>query len=286
MCAAAAVFAVEPAGTVSMRRDTPVDLRLEESVSSASARPGDRVVFTVAEDVRVGGSRVVVRRGSAAWGRINSATPRSRMARDGRLEIQLEAVCLADGSQVPLRGSPESAASGSRQSGGSDDALFLIPAFPVMLFIAGRDVELQRGHEITAWTARDVEVDLSRAAGTGPVTKCEVALTSDAESRAPLPANAPSVVVVRSDPAGADIFVDGKFAGQTPSTLRLAPGDRNISIKMDGRAPWQRTLVVTPGGEANVAATLQSLAPAAPAEPWLWPLPPASPKSTAQKASK
>jgi hypothetical protein len=63
-------------------------------------------------------------------------------------------------------------------------------------------------------------------------------------------------VIVKSTPAGADIDVDGKYVGSTPSTVQLAPGDHDISIEKDGMTPWQRTMTVSAGGNSSIDATL------------------------------
>jgi len=270
--ACAPAGAVEPAGTVTLLRSAPVELRLEQAVSSSTARVGERIVFSVAEDVWAS-KRVVIRRGSAAWGRITAVSPPSRLARDGRIQIELEGVCLADGSRGSLRGAPENSAdaSSARRSGGGD-SIFLVPAFPVLLFMQGRDVHLEQGTEITAWTEGPATLSVGRLAS-APVTECNSPSDTSVVARS-TPSDARSTVVVRSNPAGADILVDGKFAGQTPSTLRLEPGDRHISLRLPGRATWQRTLSVTPAGQSNLSAVLEEQTVATDDKPWLWSVPP------------
>lgn len=61
---------------------------------------------------------------------------------------------------------------------------------------------------------------------------------------------------VTSTPAGADIEVDGAFAGSTPSSLELAPGDHDIAIVKDGYKKWTRKLRIT-GGDISITADLQ-----------------------------
>lgn len=63
-------------------------------------------------------------------------------------------------------------------------------------------------------------------------------------------------VTIASTPVGADIEVDGKFMGSTPSVLHLEQGDHNIAIKKAGYKDWQRTMTVT-AGEINVSPELQ-----------------------------
>jgi len=65
-----------------------------------------------------------------------------------------------------------------------------------------------------------------------------------------------STVIVRSTPPGADINVDGKYVGSTPSTIQLTPGDHEVSIEKEEMRPWQRTLTVTAGGSTSIDATL------------------------------
>jgi hypothetical protein len=63
-------------------------------------------------------------------------------------------------------------------------------------------------------------------------------------------------VLVASDPAGAEIYVDGRFAGQTPSTLHVAGGSHRIELKADGRKPWVRELQITKGSQVSVHPVL------------------------------
>lgn len=67
----------------------------------------------------------------------------------------------------------------------------------------------------------------------------------------------PANVTVKSTPPGADISVDGKFMGNTPSTIQLAPGEHQVLIEKEGLRPWQRTMTVSPGGSITLDATLE-----------------------------
>ena len=61
-----------------------------------------------------------------------------------------------------------------------------------------------------------------------------------------------------SDPPGADIFVDGKFVGNTPSTLTLAPGSHEIRMESAGRKTWTRTVETSAGGRITLRGTLDA----------------------------
>lgn len=71
------------------------------------------------------------------------------------------------------------------------------------------------------------------------------------------PVAQPSNVIVKSTPAGADINVDGKYMGSTPSTIQLVPGDHQVSIEKENLRPWQRTMTVSTGGSLTIDATLE-----------------------------
>ncbi len=74
------------------------------------------------------------------------------------------------------------------------------------------------------------------------------------------PANADAgsgTVRISSEPDGADISVDGKFVGTTPSTLRLAAGPHDIELKAAGRQPWRRTLDVLKDSDISLKASLE-----------------------------
>jgi len=68
---------------------------------------------------------------------------------------------------------------------------------------------------------------------------------------------APSSVVVKSTPPGADINVDGKWMGNTPSTLQLSPGEHTVTIEKEGLISWGRTMTVNAGGSVAINATLE-----------------------------
>jgi hypothetical protein len=50
-------------------------------------------------------------------------------------------------------------------------------------------------------------------------------------------------VIVDSDPAKADVLIDGDFRGTTPLTLKLPPRQVKVRIERQGFEPWERSLV-------------------------------------------
>lgn len=65
-----------------------------------------------------------------------------------------------------------------------------------------------------------------------------------------------AVVSVTSDPPGADIYVDGQFVGNTPSTLHLTAGAHAIKIESAGKRAWERQMDVLKDSKVSLSATL------------------------------
>lgn len=66
-----------------------------------------------------------------------------------------------------------------------------------------------------------------------------------------------AMVSVSSDPAGADIYVDEKFVGNTPSVLHLAAGIHEIKIQFAGKKAWERQLDVLRDSKLTLNPTLK-----------------------------
>ncbi len=87
-----------------------------------------------------------------------------------------------------------------------------------------------------------------------------------AQAAAP-PAAAPSEKVEKvkcnfsSTPAGAEITLDGKYVGSTPSEIELTTGTHVVVFSMPGFGQWKRELTVLSGSVLNVSAILQKETP-------------------------
>ena len=65
-------------------------------------------------------------------------------------------------------------------------------------------------------------------------------------------------LLVTSDPAGADVFLNGdKQSGQTPMTLQLAPGKYNIVLRLPGYDAYSGSVQVRDEVQTRVDATLR-----------------------------
>ena len=61
-------------------------------------------------------------------------------------------------------------------------------------------------------------------------------------------------VHITSSPSGGEIYVDGKFFGNAPSGIALAPGEHVVRVTLGGKE-WTRTVEIT-GGEIQLRAEL------------------------------
>jgi S1-C subfamily serine protease len=65
-----------------------------------------------------------------------------------------------------------------------------------------------------------------------------------------------SKVTITADVPEAEVFVDGKFVGNSPSTLTLPAGSHSIEVKDAKEASWKRDLEVLSDGDVNLRAVL------------------------------
>ena len=242
---------------------TPVKLRLTRTISSADAKVGERVDFEVLEDVKVGETIIIPRTG-IALATITEAQPKRRLGRGGKLNVNIDHVRLASGEKAALRAVKE--LEGGGHTGAMTGAIVatsivFFPAAPFFLFIKGKDITIPKGTEITAYINGDISLDHRKFAPLAQGQGNEQAAPALPEAQAE---QAPfftdpefSSVTIKSIPFGAEISIDGKFVGNTPSTLRLKSGDHKISVKQPGYVLWERTITLSAGGNITVNATLE-----------------------------
>jgi hypothetical protein len=70
---------------------------------------------------------------------------------------------------------------------------------------------------------------------------------------------APVRLSISSDPTGAEITLDGKYLGSTPSQSLTPEGDHTIKVSKRGFVAWERTLTIKSGDSIAVNAELEKL---------------------------
>jgi PEGA domain-containing protein len=243
---------------------TRVRVRLDQSLSSATAEEGQSVNLSVTDDVKVGDS-VVIAQGATCVGTIVKAVPKRRLGRAGKLDFAIERVVSVDGSSIPLRYSPTKKEGGSEavKSGVLAGAAAVVfwPAAPVFLLMHGKDVTINKGIVVEVFTDQRFVLTQKAAvmppAGSStlqPMGEAGTAVAGPAAASGPL--GSPSAVMaVRSEPDGAEVELDGAFIGNTPASLKLAPGPHSLVVKK-GSASWTRTIHIQPGSTVTVIAPL------------------------------
>ena len=224
---------------------TPVKLRTSRTISSADAHTGDTLDFEVLEDV-MAQNTLVIPKGGIAWGTVTDAQPKRRMARGGKLDVNIDSVRLVDGEKIPLRAVKDvkgGGHTGAMTGAIVGTAIVFFPAAPLFLFMHGKDISIPKGTEITAYINGDTRLVQAKFQPTNPDTASSTVTTSSA------------LLDISSTPPGADIEVDGKFVGSTPSSISLSPGDHDIVVKKTGFSAWEKKVSVS-SGHINIAAEL------------------------------
>ncbi len=92
-----------------------------------------------------------------------------------------------------------------------------------------------------------------------PASGDATSATSPAELANTSPPASPEgvgTVSISSEPDSAEIFVDEKFYGNTPATLKLPKGSHEFVLKLPGHADWRRTLEVLKSSKLSLKAVL------------------------------
>jgi hypothetical protein len=202
---------------------------------------------------------------------VTEAQAKRRMARGGKLDINIDYAKLVDSEKAPLRAVKEVKGGGhtAAMTGGIvATSLVFFPAAPFFLFMHGKDISIPKGTEITAYVNRDMKLDIAKFQTSPPpptappAASDSAARASTTSARAPAPATPAAAsaeqahLQVSSAPDGADIEIDGSFVGNTPSTIGVAAGQHKITVRKTGFTPWERTIIVS-SGQVSVNAVLE-----------------------------
>lgn len=228
---------------------TPIKLRLTRNLSSGTDKKGDTVDFEVLEDVSVQGV-IVAPRGGVAWATITDAQPKRRMGRGGKLDVNIDTLRLKDGEKIALRAVKDN--KGGGHVGAMTGAMVatgivFFPAAPLFLFMHGKDIDIPKGTEITAYVAGNIPLEKS---------KFDLTAQSGTSSQGSALTSSQTAISITSIPPGADLEVDGKFVGNTPSSVSLASGEHAIKVTKKGYKTWERNLTAS-GGTVNLNAELE-----------------------------
>ncbi|WP_168727433.1 MULTISPECIES: hypothetical protein [Sphingomonas] len=140
--------------TVTLKRDTPIELMAMTEVSTASAKPGQVFKLRVNKPVVVSGVTVVPA-GSWVYGEIIAARDAGGLGKSGRLTAKLTHLALGD-VRIPVEGDISAKGTGAGSAGAA--VLF---AGLTGLFHRGNNAKIKGGEIVNGFIADDVTLDLS-----------------------------------------------------------------------------------------------------------------------------
>jgi hypothetical protein len=240
--------------------ETPVRLRLNRTISSADTHVGDNVDFEVLDNITLNGT-LIIPKGGLAFATVTEAQAKRRMARGGKLDMNIDYVKLVSGEKAALRavkGGNGGGHTGAMVGGMVATSLVFFPAAPFFLFMHGKDITIPKGTEITAYVNGDMKLDIAKFQPTAPANA--PAQTAAASSASGNVDSVSAKLHLGSDPPGAEIEVDGSFVGNTPSDLQVAEGEHTVSVKKKGFKDWERKLKVSSGSSVRLNAELEQVA--------------------------
>jgi hypothetical protein len=240
-----------------LEEGTPVRLRINRTVSSADAHEGDTVDFEVLDDISVNGT-LVIPKGGLAFATVTEAQSKRRMARGGKLDINIDYVKLVSGDKAALRAVKEGKGgghTGAMVGGMVATSIIFFPAAPFFLFMHGKDITIPKGTEITAYVNGDMKLEIGKFQSSPSAN----APTQNAATAGESAGSVSGKLHVESIPPGADIEVDGSFVGNAPSDVQVAEGEHTVSVSKTGFKSWERKLKVSGGSSIHLNAELEKL---------------------------
>jgi hypothetical protein len=123
---------------------------------------GDTVDFETLDDITVNGT-LVIPKGGLAFATLTEAQAKRRMARGGKLDINIDYAKLASGEKAALRAVKDvkgGGHTGGMVAGMVATSIVFFPAAPFFLFMHGKDISIPKGTEITAYVNGDKKASL------------------------------------------------------------------------------------------------------------------------------
>ncbi|HEX6377029.1 MAG TPA: hypothetical protein VFZ91_15060 [Allosphingosinicella sp.] len=140
-------------GAIVVPRDTMVRLMVLNEVNTHKAKPGDRFVLRVDENVTAGGATVIPV-GAKAYGEVTLVDPNGAVGKAGTIGARLLYVELG-GDRIPLHGEDR-----SKGSKGGDRVAMAVVGFGVFGLLArGSQGKLKAGHIFNGYLAADLLFD-------------------------------------------------------------------------------------------------------------------------------
>jgi hypothetical protein len=139
---------------------TPLEIELMSNISSATAKEGDIVDFTIVNPVVINGV-AVVEKGAPAKARIAAVKKAGYWGKAGRLGWTMQDALAADGSRIALRMEKKltgDSKGGTVATGAIVTAMIFFPAAPFWGFKKGKNAVYPAGKRFEAFVHGDVAI--------------------------------------------------------------------------------------------------------------------------------
>lgn len=156
-------------GAIVVAKDTLVRLMVLNEVNTNSAKPGDRFVLRVDENVVVGGTTVIPV-GAKAYGEVTTIRSNGAVGKAGSVGAKLLYVELGE-TRVPLTGEDQS--KGRKEGGGVVMASAIWGPFGLLM--KGGPGKLKAGHIFNGYIPTDLLYDPATGQFVAPEAKAEAA---------------------------------------------------------------------------------------------------------------
>lgn len=150
----AAMAPTPPGPTITIPRDTPVELMAFSEVSTANAKPGQRFKLLVNRAISISG-RQVIPLGTPAYGEVISAVDSGGLGKTGKMSARLLHIDLS-GVEIPLDGQTSAKGTGAGSAG-----VAVLFAGLAGLFHRGNNAKIKAGEIIAGFVAQDVRLAVS-----------------------------------------------------------------------------------------------------------------------------
>jgi hypothetical protein len=144
------------AGEAALPANSEVVLSINETVTSGTHRMGEKVFFTVAQDVKVDG-RTVIPQGTRAVAQITRRTGKGSFGKSGKMDMAFRYIDL-NGQHIPVQGLHHQEGSGATAA-----TIGAVVAAGVVggLLVHGKNARIAQGREFTVRTKDAIPVTVS-----------------------------------------------------------------------------------------------------------------------------
>lgn len=140
-----------------IQEGTVVRVRLLETIDSRTAKNGDIVNLETIDKIE-SGNQTIIEYNAKVTGRVINAVSNKSLGRKGKLDISIDYVRAADGTNVPL--------SYTMNQSGKDATVGVIAGAvllsPLALVVKGKSAVLMKGAEFNTYVSRTTKINLPR----------------------------------------------------------------------------------------------------------------------------